>query len=100
VAEFQADAQSLIRRIRRTKRALVLTEQGRNAAVVVDPGEYERMLEELHLLRDIHAAEQQLANGKGVSHDQARQEILRRPPARGSFNCSSRPSLFVGRVEG
>jgi len=81
VAEFQAEAPSLIRWIRRTKRALVLTEQGRNAAIVVDPGEYERILDELQLLRDIHTAEEQLANGEGISHAQARQRILRKPSA-------------------
>jgi len=81
VTEFQVHAQSLIERVQQTKRALVLTQQGRNAAVVMDAGEYERMLDELELLRDIHAAEDQLANGEGISHIQARERILRKRPA-------------------
>ena len=61
VSEFRDHAPSLIRQIRETRRALVLTERGRSAAVVVDAGEYQRMLDELELLRNIHAAEEQLA---------------------------------------
>ena len=76
VSEFRAKAAALLQRIRETKRALVLTQRGRSAAVVLDVGEYERLLEELELLRDIHAAEQQLAEGQGVPHEEARQQVL------------------------
>lgn len=38
--------------------------------------EFRRLLEELELRRDIHAAESQLAEGQGVSHDAARATVL------------------------
>ena len=47
VSDFRANAASLLRRIRETKRSLVLTQRGHSAAVVVDVAEYERLLEEL-----------------------------------------------------
>lgn len=77
VTEFRAKAASLIERIRETKRVLVLTQRGHSAAVVVEVGEYQRMVEELELLRDIHAAEKQLAEGQGLEHEQARQQVLK-----------------------
>lgn len=77
VTEFRARAAALIEQVRETKRALVLTQRGVSAAVVLDVDEYERMAEELELLRDIHAAEKQLAEGRGDSHQQARERALK-----------------------
>ena len=34
------------------------------------------MVEELELLRDIHTAEKQLAEGLGIEHEQARQQVV------------------------
>jgi prevent-host-death family protein len=76
VTEFRAHAAELIEHVQKTRRALVLTQRGHSAAVVVDVGEYERLLEELELLRDLHAAEGQIAKGEGVSHRDARAKVL------------------------
>jgi antitoxin YefM len=76
VTEFRANAAALIEQIRSTKRALVLTQRGHSAAVVLDVGEYERIIEELELLRDIYKAEEQLAGGQGIPHDKARERVL------------------------
>lgn len=76
LSEFQAHADRLLDEIRETRRALVLTKEGRSAAVVVDVADFEGLLEELDTLRDIHLAEQQLAAGQGVPHDVAREQIL------------------------
>ena len=76
ISEFVAEAAALIEQVHRTRRALLLTENGEGAAVVVDAAEYERLLDELELLRDIHAAEAQLAAGEGVPHEVARERVL------------------------
>ena len=47
VTEFRANAAKLIERVRTTKRPLVLTQHGRGAAVLVDVGEFEKMVEHL-----------------------------------------------------
>jgi prevent-host-death family protein len=72
VTEFRSSAAALIERVRETKRPLVLTQRGHSTAVVVDVGQYERLLEELELLRDIHAAETEIAQGQDVPHEEAR----------------------------
>lgn len=77
VTEFRAKAASLIDRVRETKRALVLTQRGHSTAVVMDVEEYQQMVEELELLRDIHLAEKQFGEGRGVEHDEARARILK-----------------------
>ena len=76
LSEFRTHTAALLQQVRETKRALVLTQRGHSAAVVVDVVEYQRLMDELQLLRDIHLAEKQLAEGSGVSHQQARKQVL------------------------
>ncbi|HET9225613.1 MAG TPA: type II toxin-antitoxin system prevent-host-death family antitoxin [Thermoanaerobaculia bacterium] len=76
LSEFQANAEQLIQEVRASREALVLTEEGVRAAVVVEAREYDRLVEELDLLREIHVAEQQFAAGQGIPHEQARAQVL------------------------
>ncbi len=76
LSEFQAHAESLLEEIRETRSALLLTQEGRSAAVVIDVADFESLLDELETLREIHLAEQQLAAGQGVPHEVAREQIL------------------------
>ncbi len=78
VSEFRARAAELIQRVRASRRPLVLTQRGHSAAVVMDVADYEAMVEEIELLRDIHQSEKQIASGKGVSGREARAELRRR----------------------
>jgi prevent-host-death family protein len=78
VSEFRANAAKLIDRVRETGRPLVLTQRGHSAAVVLDVEEYEHLLEEVELLKDIQLAEKQLQSGKGVSNRKAKEELRRR----------------------
>ena len=56
VSAFRANAAKLIEQVQSHKRALVLTQRGRSAAVVLDPAEYDRLIETLELLQDVHEA--------------------------------------------
>ena len=66
----------LVRRVRRTKRPMVLTSRGGDAAVLVDAREYAQLVEEVETLRDIHSAEKQLARGRGLSQSKAKDRVL------------------------
>lgn len=76
LSEFRSHAAEHLERVRETRRPLVLTQRGRSSAVILDVGEYDRLLDELELLRDIRTAESQLAEGKGVPHAAARERVL------------------------
>ena len=78
ISEFRANAAALVQQVRRTKRPLVITQQGRSAAVLVDVSEYEKLLAQLELLQDIQLAERQVDSGEGVSQATARKRALRR----------------------
>jgi antitoxin YefM len=71
VTEFRANTSTMLTRLQATQRPVILTQHGRGAAVVMDVGVYEGMLDEIAILRDIRVAEEQIARGEGVPHEDA-----------------------------
>jgi antitoxin YefM len=78
LSEFRANAALLVQQVRDTKRPLVITQHGRSAAVLMDVAEYESMLEKMSLLEDVHKAEKEISDGKGVPHSVASERLLKR----------------------
>ena len=76
VSEFRANAAKFVQRVRETRRPLVLTQHGKSAAVLMDVGEYEKMLDTIELLRDVHEAERRIEAGRVVDHDEAMAQLL------------------------
>jgi len=61
VTEFRANASAFLEQIRSTKCAVILTQHGRSAAVLLDPAVYEDLLGELAHLRAAQAIGQPAA---------------------------------------
>jgi len=80
ISEFGTNAATFIEQVRQTKKPIVITQDGKDAAVLLGAAEYEALLEKLAILQDVHQAEIQLRDGKGVEHDVARGRILARVP--------------------
>ena len=78
ISEFRANAASLVQQVQRTRRPLVITQQGRSAAVLLAVSEYEKLIAKLELLQDIHTAEDQIDAGQGITHAAARKKALER----------------------
>lgn len=78
LSEFRAEVASCIRQVHKTKRPVVITHHGKSAAVLLDIAHYETLVERIETLQDIRMGEQQISEGKGVSHDQALAQVLRR----------------------
>ena len=76
LSEFRAGVASFVKQIHETRRPMVLTQRGRGVAVLVDVQEYEKMQERLELLEEIYKAEEQIASGAGISHQDAKSKIL------------------------
>ena len=77
LSEFRAEVASFIKHIHETRRPMVLTQRGRGVAVLMDVKEFEVMQERLEILEDIYRAEDQLAAGGGVPHEEARTRVLK-----------------------
>lgn len=78
VTEFRAHASEVLEQVQTTKRPVVLTQHGRSAAVLLDVGLYESLVEEVALARDVRAAEDQLAAGMAVPHETAESQLRER----------------------
>ena len=76
LSTFRGNVTGFIKQVHDTQRPLVITNHGRSAAVLLDVNKYEEIMERLELLQDIHVAESQLADGKGVSHSEALEQAL------------------------
>ena len=78
LSAFRANAAAFLQQVRETRRPLVLTQHGKSAAVVLDVEEYESLLEELEIVRDIRLGRDQLARGDGIPHEEAVQALRER----------------------
>jgi antitoxin YefM len=78
VTEFRANTSTMLSRLQASKRPVVLTQHGRGAAVVMDVSVYEDMLDEIAILRDIRIAEEQIARGEGIPHEEAVARLRKR----------------------
>ena len=56
----------------------MITQHGRGAVVVLDVGEYERLIERLELLEDLEASDADIREDRVHSHREAKAEVLGR----------------------
>jgi len=78
ISEIRLNATALVKQVRSSKRPMVITQNGRSVAVLVDVDEFQRLCEERDLFKAIAQAEQDIAEGKLTSHKQAMQQIKER----------------------
>ncbi|OGV73386.1 MAG: prevent-host-death family protein [Lentisphaerae bacterium RIFOXYB12_FULL_65_16] len=76
LSEFRSKCTAFLKQVHDTKRPMVITQRGRSAAVLLDVGEYQAMVERLELLEDIQRAETELEQGLGVDHAKAKARVL------------------------
>ncbi len=78
LSEFRANAAALIEQVRTTKRPIIITQHGKSSAVVLDVREYEALLDKIEMLQEIRLAESQIQQGRGISHEEAKEQIRTR----------------------
>ena len=75
LSDFRSNAAAFVEHVRSTRRPLILTQRGRSVAVLIDVAEYDALIEDLELLRDIRTAEKQLAARKRLSSTVAKHRV-------------------------
>lgn len=78
LSEFQRSAKSFLTELRTSKSPLVLTVNGKAAAVVQDAATYQEMSDRLELLESmlgLRKSIEEFEQGKGIPLDQAFQEL-------------------------
>jgi prevent-host-death family protein len=71
VTTLKTKSAELIRRARETGQPIVITQNGKATAVLVDVESFERQREALLLLRYLAVGEEEIRKGKGVPHQKA-----------------------------
>ena len=67
VAELRENPAGVVRRVRGSKRPMMLTEKGRAQAVLLSVEAYERGEREREILRELARGEREIAAGRGFS---------------------------------
>jgi antitoxin YefM len=78
LSEVRTGIANFIKQVHNTKRPLIITQHGKGVAVLLDAHEYERMQEKLELLTDVQISINQIENGQGIDHKDAKDKLLNR----------------------
>jgi prevent-host-death family protein len=78
LSEVRTGIASFIKQVHDTKRPVVITQHGKGVAVLLGVNEYESMQEKMELLTDIQTSINQIENGDGVEHNEAKKKIMQR----------------------
>ena len=78
LSEFRANTAKFLNQIEETKRPLILTQHGKSTAVLLDVASYQTLIEKIELLQEIQIGERQIKEGKLLTHEQVKQELLER----------------------
>jgi antitoxin YefM len=78
LSDFRSNTSGYLSQVRSTKRPLVITQNGKSAAVLLDVGEYEKLVEKTELFQDMELALNQVSEGKGIPHTKAHQMLTAR----------------------
>jgi antitoxin YefM len=78
LSEVRTGIANFIKQVHDTKRPVVITQHGKGVAVLLDAHEYEAMQEKLELLTDVQISLNQLENGEGIDHEDAKEKVLKR----------------------
>ena len=80
VSDFRANTAAILDQVKTTGRPVVLTQRGRSAALLVDVGSYQLLLDEVETLRDILAGLEDARAGRVSSNADARAHVLSKLP--------------------
>jgi prevent-host-death family protein len=78
LSDFRANAAECIQQVQGSKRPLIITYNGKSAAVLLDVSAFEALVQRLELLEDIHTGESQIDSGEGLPHRRARDAVRKR----------------------
>jgi len=78
LSEVRTGIASFIKQVHNTKRPVIITQHGKGVAVLLDANEYELMQEKMELLTEIQTSINQIENGDGIDHDEAKKMIMQR----------------------
>jgi prevent-host-death family protein len=78
LSTFRSNMSYYINKIKKTKRPLIITQNGKSSAILLDVHEYQSMIDKIEVLEDIKLAEEQISSGKGISHSKVKKMFTKK----------------------
>lgn len=75
LSEFRKKSADFVKRLKKEKNPIVLTQHGKSAAVLLDVTEYERISKKMEMLEDLLEAKQQVEQGNTLNMKDAKRRI-------------------------
>lgn len=75
LSEFRKHSADFVKRLKKEKKPIVLTQHGKSAAVLMDVSEYERFTRKMEMLEDLLQAKQDSEQGNTYTMDEAKERI-------------------------
>ena len=77
LSEFRSKVTYYLDKVKKNKRPLIITQNGKSAAILLGVSEYESMVEKIEILEDIKLTESQISQGLGVDHSAVKKRKLK-----------------------
>ena len=78
LSAFRANAASIIQKVKKNHRPVVITQHGKGSAILLDVTDYEEMVDTIEMLQEVNQARRELDQGKGVPHQNAMKSVRER----------------------
>ena len=78
LSAFRANAASIIQKVKKDRRPVVITQHGKGSAILLDVTDYEEMVDTIEMLQEVNQARRELDQGKGVPHQNAMKSVRER----------------------
>ncbi len=78
LSEFRSKVAFYFDKVKKTKRPLIITQNGKSAAILLNVSEYEAMIDKIEVLEDIKLAEAQIKDGLEISHQNVKKRFSKR----------------------
>jgi prevent-host-death family protein len=79
LSEFRSKISFYFDRLKKTRRPLIITQNGKSAAIMLDVSEYEAMIDRIEVLEELKLAETQINDGLEISHQEVKKRVAKRP---------------------
>jgi len=78
LSEFRSKVAFYLDKIKKTKRPLIITQNGKSSAILLDVSAYQSLVDKLEVLEDIKLAEGQIAQGIEIPHQEVKKKFAKR----------------------
>lgn len=78
LSEFRSKVAFYFDKIKKNKRPLIITQNGKGAAVLLNVSTYQTMVDKIELLEDVKLAEEQIVNGQEITHHAVKQRFAKK----------------------